>query len=113
MDDSILTSVKKAIGVMKEYTEFDSSIIEDINSVFFTLNQLGVGPKEGFAITGVAENWSDYISDPVKLQAVRAYMRIRVQLLFDPPANSFTVTSMENQAKEYEWRLNAQVETES
>lgn len=110
MDSSILTSVKKAIGIMEEYNEYDAQIIEAINSVFFTLNQLGVGPKEGFAITGIAEQWSDYIPDGTNLQAVKSYMSLKVRLLFDPPSNSFTLTSMENQAKEYEWRLNAQVE---
>lgn len=111
MDNSILTSVKKAIGIMEEYNEYDTQIIEAINSVFFTLSQLGVGPKEGFAITGLAEQWSDYIPDGTNLQAVKSYMGIKVRLIFDPPSNSFTSTSMENQAKEYEWRLMAQVET--
>lgn len=113
MDSSILTSVKKQLGIMEEYEEYDAQIIEDINSVFFTLSQLGVGPKEGFSITGITEKWSDYIPEGTNLQAVKSYMGIKVRLLFDPPSNSFTLTSMENQAKEYEWRLNVQVESGS
>lgn len=113
MDNSILSSVKKYIGITDEYTEFDSEIIEDINSVFFTLSQLGVGPKEGFSISGQEDEWTSYTQDSILLQAVKPYVKIKVKLIFDSPSNSFTLTSLENQAKEYEWRLNSQVETES
>ena len=49
--ESILQSVKKMLGIIPEYTNFDDDIIMHINSVFMILQQLGVGPKEGFAIS--------------------------------------------------------------
>ena len=48
--DSILTSIKKMLGITDEYTQFDADIIMHINSVFMILNQLGVGPDECFTI---------------------------------------------------------------
>lgn len=43
--ESILTSIKKLLGIAEEYTQFDNDIIMHINSVFTTLTQLGVGPS--------------------------------------------------------------------
>lgn len=111
MDNSILSSVKNALDIVEDCEDFDSVLVMHINSVFFTLSQLGVGPKEGFFIKGKDEVWSDYISEGLNMEAVKSYMYLKVRLLFDPPTNSFVVTSMENQAKEYEWRLNVQAES--
>lgn len=110
--DSILDSVKKLLGITKEYTAFDPDIIIHINSVFFTLNQLGVGPEEGFSISDSSTTWEDYLPEGSKLEAVKSYIYLKVRMLFDPPTSSFVLTSMENQAKEYEWRLNVQAESE-
>lgn len=109
--DSILTLVKKNLGIEEDCEDFDDEIIMHINSVFTILSQLGVGPKEGFAIQDKTSVWSEYISDKQNLNLVKSYMYLRVRILFDPPQNSFTLTSMENQAKEYEWRLNVQAES--
>lgn len=109
--DSILDSVKKYLGITEEYTVFDQDIIMHINSVFFTLNQLGVGPEGGFSISDKTSIWTDYIPEGSKLEAVKSYMYLKVRMLFDPPTSSFVLTSMENMAKEYEWRLNVQAES--
>lgn len=109
--DSILTLVKKNLGIEEDCEDFDDEIIMHINSVFTILSQLGVGPKEGFAIQDKISTWSEYISDKQNLNLVKSYMYLRVRIMFDPPQNSFTLTSMENQAKEYEWRLNVQAES--
>lgn len=50
MTNSILNSTKKILGIAAEYKAFDLDIITHINSVFATLQQLGVGPVEGFMI---------------------------------------------------------------
>lgn len=39
--DSILTSIKKLLGITEEYEHFDPDIIMHINSVFSVLTQLG------------------------------------------------------------------------
>lgn len=109
--DSILTLVKKNLGIEEDCEDFDDEIIMHINSVFMILSQLGVGPKEGFAIQDKTSTWSEYISKEQNLNLVKSYMYLRVRIMFDPPQNSFTLTSMENQAKEYEWRLNVQAES--
>lgn len=106
MAESILTSVKKVLGIAEDYEEFDLDITMHINSTFATLNQIGIGPPEGFMIEDSTPIWSDYIGDQINLNSVKTYIYIKVRLLFDPPANSFTQTAYENQAKELEWRLN-------
>ena len=109
--ESILISIKKMLGIDEEYTHFDADIIMHINSVFMILQQLGVGPKEGFAISDEFTVWIDYISDPVKLQIVKSYMALRVRLLFDPPTSSAHMESIKQQIAEFEWRMNVEAET--
>lgn len=111
MDESILNSVKKAIGVSEEYDAFDTILIMHINSVFMILNQLGIGPSEGFSIMDDATMWSDYISeDDTRFEAVKSYMSLKVRLLFDPPLSSTVMECMKQSASEMEWRLNVQAE---
>ena len=107
---SILDSVKKAIGIEPSATDFDPDIIMHINSVFFTLQQLGVGPEEGFMIEDKAATWGLFFGDSNKFNAVKSYMYLRVRMLFDPPATSFALNAIEKQITELEWRLNVQAE---
>lgn len=109
-NDSILTSIKKLLGLDSSYTEFDTDIIIHINSVFSILNQLGVGPESGFAITGNTETWSQYIGNDLEIRDVISYMYMRVKLLFDPPNNSSILNSYQEMIKEFEWRLNVAVD---
>lgn len=108
--DSILDSVKKVLGISAEYTVFDPDIIMHINTAFFTLSQLGVGPEGGFLISSKDDTWDSYISEQSNLEAVKSYVYLRVRILFDPPSSSYVLTSMENQIKELEWRLNVEVD---
>lgn len=110
--DSILTSVKKKIGMEEDYEHFDSDIIDHINSTFMILNQMGVGPSAGYAITGKYETWSDYLGDDeLKLNGVKTYVFMKARLVFDPPTSSSLLTALENSIKEYEWRLNVAAES--
>lgn len=110
MEESILTSIKKMLGIVENYTHFDSDIIMHINSVFMILNQLGVGPLEGFIIEDDSAIWEDYVSDTTQLQAVKSYIYLKVRLLFDPPASSSAMESMNRMISELEWRLNVAVD---
>lgn len=112
MDSSILASIKKILGVPEEYTQFDVDIIMHINSVFMTLQQLGVGPSEGFSITDRMPTWKDYLGDSTNLEAVKSYVGLKVRLLFDPPLSSSVMECMKQLISEYEWRLNVQVEND-
>ena len=111
MEESILISIKKLLGLGEDYTHFDTDIIMHINSVLMTLNQLGVGPAEGFFIEDAQQYWEDFIEDPTRLQAVKSYIYLKVRLLFDPPQGTGLIEAMERQAKELEWRLNVAAET--
>lgn len=108
--DSILTSVKKMLGIDSSYEHFDQDIIMHINSVFLILNQLGVGPKTPFVITGVDETWNDFFVDSSPLELVKSYMYLKVRLIFDPPTTGVLHEAMERQTQEFEWRLNVQAE---
>lgn len=111
MDNSILTSIKKLLGITAECTDFDPDIIMHINSVFMVLNQLGVGPSEGFRIEDDSNEWSDFIDDTECLDAVKSYMHLKVKLLFDPPLNSSVMEATKQMINELEWRLNVQAES--
>ena len=108
--ESILTSIKKLLGIDEEYTQFDSDIIMHINSVFLNLTQLGVGPSEGFQIEDDSDTWEDFIGDSNQLQAVKSYVYLKVKLLFDPPLSSSVIESTNRMIAELEWRLNVAVE---
>lgn len=110
--ESILTSIKKLLGIQEDYTHFDDDLIMHINSVFMILNQLGVGPEEGFIIEDDSAYWEDYISDPVKLQAVKSYIHLKVKLIFDPPASSTIMECYKQMINELEFRLNVAAETD-
>ena len=107
--DSILTSVKKMLGIGEEYNHFDPDIIMHINSTFFTLFELGVGPSTPFRIEDDTAKWSDFIEDGFA-DAVKSYMALKVRLLFDPPQSSGVIELMKQQIAEYEWRLNVRVD---
>lgn len=107
---SILTSIKKLLGIAKEYEHFDADLIMHINSVFTILTQLGVGPSEGFSIMDEDATWDEFLPDKQNLELVKSYMHLKVKLLFDPPLNSSVIESMNRQISEFEWRLNVAVD---
>lgn len=111
--DSILTSVKKMLGITAEYTHFDADIIMHINSVFMILHQLGVGPTEGFSISSDVETWDEFTNDDLTIESVKSYMYLKVGLLFDPPTSSNVLEARNRLASELEWRLNAAADTTS
>lgn len=106
--NSILDTIKKTLSIETECTDFDEELILHINSVFSVLTQLGVGPEEGFFITGSSEEWTDFIDDMSKIQMLKTYIGLKVRLIFDPPSTSFAIESIKNAATEYEWRLNVE-----
>jgi hypothetical protein len=111
--DSILTSVKKMLGITEEYTHFDADIVMHINSVFADLAQMGVGPSSGFTIWDSSAIWDDFILDSLLLQSVKSYMYLRVKMLFDANSmGSSTLAAYERQISQWEWRLNVAAESE-
>lgn len=104
--ESILTSIKKMLGIEEEYDCFDSDLIMHINSVFSILTQLGVGPSDGFMIYDKTTRWVDFFSDTSQLMLIKSYIFLKVKLLFDPPLSSAIMEVYKLQISEYEWRLN-------
>ena len=103
--DSILTSIKKTLGIVEEYTHFDEDLIMHINSVFSILNQIGVGPSEGFSIKDEYSTWEEFIPESKKLEFVKSYVYMKVKLLFDPPVSSAAMESINRLTSELEWRI--------
>ena len=108
--DSILTSIKKLLGIAEDYEHFDQDLIIHINSVLSVLTQLGVGPSEGFSIEDENATWNDFIPEDKRLSSIRSYVYMKVKLLFDPPLSSSVMESMNRMISEFEWRINVAAE---
>lgn len=108
--DSILTSIKKLLGITEEYVQFDSDIIMHINSVLAILTQIGVGPVEGFSIEDKTAKWTDFIQADLRIQNVKSYVYLKVKLLFDPPLSSAVIESTNKLISELEWRISVSVD---
>lgn len=105
MEESILNSTKKILDISEGYTAFDLDIITHINSTFSILNQLGIGPVDGFMIDGAEKQWAELGLPQKQLNMVRTYMFLKVRALFDPPTTSYLIEAMNKQIEEHEHRL--------
>lgn len=108
--ESILITIKKSLGIEKDYDGFDTEIIMGINSAFTSLNQLGIGPSTGYKIVSIEDNWEDFLGDVLNLESVKTYVFLKTRLVFDPPSNSFLISAITNQITELEWRLKIQAD---
>ena len=109
--ESILTSIKKLVGIAEDYTVFDTDFIIYINSAFATLNQLGIGPVEGFSIVDASSKWSDYGVATPMLDHVKSYVYLKVKTIFDPPTSPAVLDAYNRMIQETEWRLKVASET--
>lgn len=109
---SILDSIKKMLGSELTDNAFDTDIIIGINSALMALNQIGVGLR-GYRISGSGETWEEFLIGYNDLEAAKTYVYLKVKLAFDTPTNSFVVNALEDQIREYEWRLNVNAEERS
>ena len=108
MPESILKNIKKTLNLPADYEAFDQDVLMHINTVFSTLNQLGVGPALGFMIEDAGVTWDEFLGNDPRLNHIKTYVYLRVRLLFDPPATGFLTMAIEKQITELEWRINAQ-----
>lgn len=109
MSTSILSDVKHNLGLLEADTSFDTDVKIHINSAISTLTQLGVGPVEGYEISGEENMWDEFVDDK-RLNSVKSYIFLKVKLMFDPPGTGFVLSSYENQIKEMEYRINSVVD---
>lgn len=108
--NSILTDVKKMLGIEEEYTQFDQDILIHINTVLNILAQMGVTYANDEFVQDKTTTWDSLI---VKgdLNLIKSYMFLKVRLLFDPPQSSALIEVINKQITELEWRINWAVET--
>ena len=102
--DSILESIKKLLGIPKDYTAFDVDVIMHINTAFAILNQLGLGPEGGYGIEGYDDVWDDYIVS-YNMSMIKTFIYLKVRLAFDPPSSTALIESMQRTLDELTWRL--------
>ncbi len=105
MITSILDSTKKVLNLDYAYTAFDVDIITHINAVFSLLNQLGIGPDDGFYIEDASTTWDEFLVPANQLHMVKTYLYLKVRSMFDPPSTSFAIEAMNRQITEFEHRL--------
>ena len=108
--DSILISIKSMLGVQEEFTGFDGTIMSAINTAIFSLNQVGIGPVDGMTVVSTDQTWSELYDGVSNLEAVKSYIYLKTKLIFDPPATSFLLQSIDSQMTEALWRLSIEVE---
>ena len=111
-DESILTSVKHMLGIEPDVTHFDSNLILFINSAFYSVNQLGVGPDNPYHINGSTEKWTDFSADINDFEAVIQYVYLKVKMAFDPPLSGTVIGEYNKQIDELAWRITAKVDIE-
>ena len=110
MQDSILMTIRKLVCGNPYADHFDTDLLVHINACFSILNQLGVGPENGFVVTDETQSWSSYIADNYILNMVKTYVMLKVKKIFDPPLTSSVLEAMDKEISQLEWRLNVAVD---
>lgn len=110
MQDSILMTIRKLVCGDPYADHFDTDLLIHINACFSILNQLGVGPENGFVVTDDTQSWSSYIADNYILNMVKTYVTLKVKKIFDPPLTSSVLEAMDKEISQLEWRLNVAVD---
>ena len=110
MQDSILMTIRKLVCGNPYADHFDTDLLVHINACFSILNQLGVGPENGFVVTDETQNWGDYTADSTVLNMVKTYVTLKVKKIFDPPLTSSVLEAMDKEISQLEWRLNVAVD---
>lgn len=102
MEQSILKSTKKNLGLDAEYHAFDLDVMTHINKAFFDLYRLGIGPAGGYSIDDDGDDWPDFLDDGPILHAVKTYVYLTVRLIWDPPSAAHHVAAAKEQIVQLE-----------
>ena len=111
VEESILGTIKKMLGITYDYEQFDVDIIIHINSAFATLAQIGSELKEGYTIADKYNVWSEYTEDVKILDMIKIYIYLKTRLIFDPPASSMVAEAIKSTIKELEFRIQLQTDS--
>lgn len=104
MNESILTTTKKSLGLTESYEAFDSDVLLWINSAFSTLRDLGLG-SIGFSVIDKDQTWDMFGEDLELTPMIKTYVFLRTKIMFDPPPTSFVMSAMQAQIDEQAFRL--------
>lgn len=107
LSDSILSSVKKLIGISEDDKSFDLDIMLNINAASSTLFQLGVLEKP-YTVTSKEDLYEDLIPNGTEdvVNQIKMYFVYKVRLGFDSSTLSGAMIEvLKEMIKESEWRL--------
>lgn len=111
-EDSILLSIKKMLGINNQDSDFDLDLAVNINSIFSTLYQIGVGQKGHYTIKSSEDKWIEVFKDCEDLiDFIKLYTYMKTRMVFDPPTSSTLSDSLNKQIAEIEWRIQIQAES--
>lgn len=105
MAESILQSIRERIGPSASYNVFDRDLIDNINTCFSRLCQLGVGPKKPFKIVDDLATWDEFMDDESIYEDVKQYIYLKTRLIFDPPENGTVMNTYKEEIEKLEWLL--------
>jgi len=105
-ENGILADTKESLSLPVEIEDFDSVLINFINSALAYVSELGVGPEDGVFITGYEETWDQLFQKSI-LNDVKTLVFIRVKQVFDPPQVGAVINAYNDQLRELEWRINS------
>lgn len=111
MDESILDSIKRRLGLSTDYIPFDKELIGFINSAMSILTQYGIGPKKGYQIEALNDTWEDYLGDKVVQRGLaEEYIFLYVKQAWDPTGSDTISNVITERLKELTYRLILQAE---
>lgn len=102
--DIILTEVKRMLEIEQESTEFDIDITSHVNSAFFGLFEIGVGPSTPFYIDA-STTWGEF-ETIIPKSIILDYLYLKTKMVFDPPASSSVIDAFKDRLSELEFRMN-------
>lgn len=102
----ILKDIKEMLGIANEIIDFDSTLINIINTVIFTLYQIDEKSTSPINIDETS-NWDLYKGQD--LNSFKTLVYLKTRLIFDPPTNSRILDSINSIISELEWRFQAEV----
>ncbi len=106
--DLILDTVKHMLGIESSTTEFDVDVLSDINSAFFKLYQLGVGPSEPFT-ADEDTSWDEFVTS-VPSGVIQNYVHLKTAVVFDPSASATVTQAYNDRIAELEFYMNIEVD---
>lgn len=101
---SVLTEIKKLLGVDEDFPHFDTDIALGINASLAALRQIGADKGEK-TVVDKDTTWAQVLGPEYDFEAAKSYIFLKTRLLFDPPSSSAAIESINKLLAELEWRI--------